>query len=111
MASTSRLRHYTAAHHRGYTGMDEINILPKYRGTVVPDGLLSSKHYTRCRHALCGVHLLRELTSFEQLSQDTKTWAAPLKELLLEMKTKVERVRDEGGKQLAEDQLRSLTEG
>jgi transposase len=71
--------------------------------------LLAYKHYTHCRHALCGVHLLRELTYFEELSEETKTWAAPLKELLLEMKGEVERVRGEGGKGLPEDQIESLT--
>jgi transposase len=89
--------------------MDEINVLPRYRGTVVHDGLLAYKSYTKCHHALCGVHLLRELTYFEELSEETKTWAGPLKELLLEMKGEVERVRGEGGKRLPEDQLESLT--
>ena len=90
--------------------MDEINVLPRYRGTCVHDGHFAYNYYTRCRHALCGVHLLRELTYFEELSAETKAWAAPLKELLLEMKEAVERVSAEGGKQLAADELRSLTE-
>jgi transposase len=42
-------------------------------------------------------------------SAETKAWAGPLKELLLEMKGEVERVKAEGGKQLAKDELRSLT--
>ena len=109
VASTSSLTHYAAAHHRGQSAMDEINILPQYRGTVVHDGHLAYKAFTRCRHALCGVHLLRELTYFEELSVETRAWAAPLKELLLEMKAEVERVRADGGKRLAEDQHRSLT--
>lgn len=110
VASTPSLTHYAAANHRGHTAMDEINVLPRYRGTVVHDGLLSYKHYTRCLHALCGVHLLRELTYFEELSAETKAWAAPLKELLLEMKEAVERRREEGGTSLSEDNLRRLTE-
>jgi transposase len=109
VASTPSMTYYAAANHRGQTAMDEINVLPWYRGTVVHDGHLAYKSYTRCRHALCGVHLLRELTYFEELSAETKTWAGPLKELLLEMKGAVERVRDEGGKRLPEDQLQSLT--
>jgi hypothetical protein len=56
------------------------------------------------------VHLLRELTYFEELTAETKTWAAPLKEVLLEMKREVERVRAAGGKRLPEDRLESLTE-
>jgi transposase len=66
-------------------------VLPAYRGTCVHDGWLSYTHYPNCRHALCGAHLLRELTYFEELSEVTKAWAAPLKELLLEMKGVAER--------------------
>ncbi|MCA1568526.1 MAG: IS66 family transposase [Acidobacteria bacterium] len=110
VASTPRLTHYAAATHRGRTAIDEINVLPSYRGTCVHDGLLSYTYYDRCRHALCGVHLLRELTYFEEVAAETKAWASPLKELLLEMKREVERVRAEGAKRLAEDKLRSLTE-
>lgn len=109
VASTPSLTHYGAAAHRGQTAMDEINVLPRYRGRCVHDGWLSYKYYTRCRHALCGVHLLRELTYFEELSVETKVWATPLKELLLEMKGAVERVRGEGGKRLVEDELSTLT--
>jgi transposase len=110
VASTPRLTHYAAAAHRGQTAITEINVLPRYRGTCVHDGWLAYTHYTRCRHALCGVHLLRELTYFEELSQETKAWASPLKELLLEMKREVERVREEGGKRLDLQRLTALTE-
>jgi transposase len=109
VASTEHLTHYAAASHRGRTAINEINVLPAYRGTCVHDGLLPYTHYTRCRHALCGVHLLRELTYFEEVSAETKAWAAPLKELLLEMKAEVERARSDGGKRLTADRLTSMT--
>ena len=105
VASTPSLTHYAAAAHRGHTAMDEINVLPQYRGTCVHDGLLSYSHYTQCRHALCGVHLLRELTYFEELGVETKQWAAPLKALLLEMKAEVDREREGGGTRLSETVL------
>jgi transposase len=110
VASTASLTHYASAAHRGHTAMDEINVLPRYRGTLMHDGLLSYKHYTKCRHALCGVHLLRELTYFEELSEETKTWATPLKELLLEMKEAVEREREGGGNRLNPSVLTELSE-
>jgi len=110
VASTPRLTHYASATHRGQTAITEAGVLPQYRGTCVHDGWLAYSHYTRCRHALCGVHLLRELTYFEELSAETKRWAAPLKELLLEMKREVERVREEGGKRLDHERLLSLIE-
>jgi transposase len=110
VASTDRLTHYASAPHRGQTAISEINVLPRYRGTCVHDGWLAYTHYTRCRHALCGVHLLRELTYFEELSAETKTWASPLKELLLEMKREVERVREGGEHRLPQAELKSLTQ-
>jgi transposase len=91
VASSAHLTHYAADVRRGKAAIDEIDILPSYRGTCVHDGWFSYTHYSDCRHALCGAHLLRELTYFEELHEVTKAWAAPLKELLLEMKGAVER--------------------
>jgi transposase len=91
VASNAHLTHYAADVRRGKAAIDEIDILPSYRGTCVHDGWLSYTHYSGCRHAICGAHLLRELTYFEELSEVTKAWAAPLKGLLLEMKGVAER--------------------
>jgi transposase len=93
VASNGRLTHYAAAEHRGRTAIDEINLLPRYRGTCVHDGLLAYTYYTRCRHALCGAHLLRELTYFAEASEQTKAWASPIMGLLLGIKEEVERSR------------------
>jgi transposase len=54
---------------------------------------------------------LRELTFFAELSEETKRWAGPLKELLLEMKAEVERAGAEGGRRLAAERLMELTAG
>jgi transposase len=110
VASTTSLTHYATAARRGQTAISEINVLPRYRGTCVHDGWAAYNSYTQCRHALCGVHLLRELTYFAELGEETKAWAEPLKELLLEMKGEVERVSAMGGKRLVEDKLTSLTQ-
>lgn len=108
VASNAKLTHYAAAAHRGRTAIDEINVLPRYRGTCVHDGLLAYTYYDRCRHALCGVHLLRELTYFEEVAAETKAWAGSLKELLLEMKGEVERVAARGEKRLPAERLAEL---
>ena len=91
VASSAHLTHYAADARRGKAAIDEAGILPSYGGTCVHDGWLSYTHYPDCRHALCGAHLLRELTYFEELCEVTKAWAAPLRELLLEMKGVAER--------------------
>jgi transposase len=105
VASNERLTHYAADVRRGKAAIDEIDILPAYRGTCVHDGWLSYTRYPDCRHALCGAHLLRELTYFEELSEVTKAWASPLKELLLEMKG----VAEGEGAQLPARRIEELT--
>jgi transposase len=109
VASTARLTHYGADARRGKAAMDELGILAQYRGTLVHDGWLSYTFYPKCRHALCGAHLLRELVYFEELGTETKAWASPLKELLLEMKAEVARVSAEGAKRLPAEKLAALT--
>jgi transposase len=109
VASTPRLTHYGADARRGKAAIDEIGILPQYRGTCVHDGWLSYTYYPKCKHALCGAHILRELIYFEELSAETKAWAGSLKELLLEMKGEAERVCSEGGKRRAAERLAELT--
>ena len=46
---------------RGQEALEAIGILPCFAGTSVHDGWRAYFHYA-CRHALCVVHLLRELT-------------------------------------------------
>jgi transposase len=109
VTSNERLTHYTAATGRGRTAMEEAGVLPRYRGMCVHDDWPAYSFYTQCRHALCGAHLLRELTFFAELSEETKAWAGPLKGLLLEMKAQVDRTDMEGGGQLADEKLAELT--
>jgi transposase len=108
VASTPRLTHYGYDAHRGRTAISELNILPGYRGTLVHDGWWAYSYYTDCKHALCGVHLLRELIYFSELDEQGKQWAAPIGELLLEMKREVEQVQEAGGERLAEERLVAL---
>jgi transposase len=108
VASTPRLTHYGYDAHRRRTAIEEINILPRYRGTVVHDGWWAYSSYTDCTHALCGAHLLRELSYFSEMDEQRKGWAAPIGELLLEMKREVEQVKQTGGDRLAEERLREL---
>ncbi len=109
VASNSSLTHYAYDSRGGKAAMDEIGILPRYRGNLVHDGWWSYDYYTACRHSLCGVHLLRELTFFTELNAEQKAWAAPLKELLLEIKDAVERERGNGREHLKADEQAAFT--
>jgi transposase len=109
VASTARLTHYGYDAGRGRAAMDEIDILPRFRGTCVHDGWLSYTYYRKCQHALCGAHLLRELTYFAELDEQRKVWAEPLRQLLLEIKREVDGAREGGGDWLDSERVTALT--
>jgi transposase len=94
VASTDRLTHYAVHAKRGAEATDAVGILPAFTGVSVHDGWKPYWRYTRCRHALCNIHHLRELTFLEEQFQ--QSWAAELKTLLREMKATVEQARAEG---------------
>lgn len=94
VASTDRLTHYAIHAKRGSEATHEIGILPGYRGVSVHDGWKPYQAHTTCRHALCNVHHLRELTFVEE--QYDQRWASDLKDLLLEMRTATEQARTQG---------------
>jgi transposase len=97
--STTRLTHYAIHAQRGHEAMDAIGILPAYRGVSVHDGWDSYDRSTACRHALCNVHHLRELTFLEE--QYPQGGATDLKALLREMKAATDHARTGGHRHLA----------
>jgi transposase len=98
VASTQQLTHYGVHPKRGTAATTDIGILPTYRGVSVHDGWKPYRALTTCRHALCNIHHLRELTFLEE--QYHQAWAKDLKELLRAMKAATERVRAAGAMQL-----------
>lgn len=102
VASTERLTHYAIHPKRGGAATESIGILPGYRGVSVHDGWAAYRANVACRHALCNIHHLRELTFLEEQYQ--QPWAKELKHLLLEMKAAVERARAQHQQHLPADQ-------
>jgi transposase len=67
---------------RGTSAMDEIGVLPNFRGVMVHDGWSSYFTYKDASHALCNAHHLRELQAAIEV-HPTHTWAKDMKDLLL----------------------------
>src|SRR5260370_4080550 len=91
--STATLTHYHVDKSRGQKALDAIGILPKFTGISIHDRW-SSYFLYECEHALCLVHLLRDLVFLAEAHK--AAWAADLIELLLDMKTATEQAREEG---------------
>ena len=72
---------------RGTEAINEINIIPRYTGTITHDCWSSYLTYNHCDHSLCGSHLVRELNSV--IESNGYAWASNMKALLLETCKKV----------------------
>jgi len=98
VASTTQLTHYGVHPKRGAEATTDIGILPAYHGVSVHDGWKPYRAHTGCRHALCNIHHLRELTFLHE--QYHQAWAKDLKDLLREMKAVTDQARTAGATHL-----------
>jgi transposase len=73
---------------RGKQALDDINVLPGFRGVAVHDCYSSYYQYKQCNHGLCNAHILRELQAASELTN--QAWAQNLKDFLVETHKKVE---------------------
>jgi transposase len=99
VASTASLTFYASHRKRGQEALEEIGILPTFRGRAVHDGWASYWRYAACTHALCNAHHLRELTFVEE--ELGQAWAKDLQALLREIKQAVDTARRQGHPALA----------
>jgi transposase len=97
VSATQALTHYAVHPKRGKEALDAIGILPQFGGRSVHDGWSSYWLYG-CLHALCHVHHLRELNFLEEEQQ--QSWAAELKEVLLDRKAACDQARESGRRAL-----------
>ena len=107
VATTEHLTYYYAHEKRGREAMDEMGILPGYKGTAVHDYWKSYLDYL-CNHSLCNTHHLRDLTFCHE--QEKSQWAADMKALLLEMKGITDVAKAQGLQSLDQQQQDILTQ-
>lgn len=67
---------------RGKAAIEDINLIPRYGGTIIHDCWASYFAYDDCSHGLCGSHLLRELAFM--VEAHGHAWARNMKRLLKE---------------------------
>jgi transposase len=101
VARTDALTHFAYDSRRGLGAMQEVGILPQFRGTLIRDGYLSYTRFGQCRHGLCNAHLLRELVFVGESDPAQAAWTKPLASLLLEIKAAAAKTRAAGAAQLS----------
>ena len=77
---------YSVHDKRGVIAINDIGILPEFNGISVHDGMKAYFTYD-CRHALCNVHHLRELTFVHEFEKEA--WAEDMKSFLKKANFKV----------------------
>ncbi|MGC1309870.1 MAG: IS66 family transposase [Phormidesmis sp.] len=98
VACTTSLTYYFVHPKRGQIAIDEMAVLPTFKGTSVHDGWQSYFLYG-CTHSLCNAHHLRELRFIVECYQ--QAWAAKMMKLLIEVKTAVDAVKLAAGTALS----------
>lgn len=87
VTSTGNLTHYDVHQKRGVEAMNEIGILPVFKGRAVHDHWKPYFQYD-CEHGLCNAHHLRELKhNHEHYNQQ---WCAKMRDFLLVIKDLIE---------------------
>ena len=99
---------------RGCEAIEAIGIIPRYGGVAIHDCWASYLSYAHCDHALCGAHLLRELTFI--VDAHDFTWAKRMKHLLVDTchavaKRKAKRLSDDAYKAVQKRYRTILTQG
>jgi transposase len=100
---TPTLTYYFHHKKRGVEAMDEMGILPSFKGRAIHDFWKSYLTYD-CDHGLCNAHKLRELV-FLYEEQDQQ-WAKKMIDSLLMIKNEVEVAKALGLTHLFEDQIK-----
>ncbi len=87
VACTSKYTYLASHASRGKKATDDIEILPRYQGTMMHDAFGTYPKYTEATHAFCHAHHLRDLKS---LIEQGYTWVMRMTTFLLAAKQAAE---------------------
>lgn len=114
VASSSTATFYGIHHRRGQEAMNDLNVLPQFRGIAIHDHWAPYFSFAQIKHGLCNAHHLRELTYIHE--QEKEEWALKMKNHLLATKRLVdmaegEQLRPEVIKNIETDYAKIVVEG
>lgn len=86
----------------------ELSLIKDYTGKLVHDSYASYFNFLSIIHALCGAHIIRELTSQEEIGRQ---WAVKMKTLLLKLKATDEEQNMNNRENIVKHYQQILTDG
>jgi transposase len=101
VASSQTAVHYGVHKKRGKEAINEIDILPQYKGILVHDHWTPYNAYTNITHSYCNAHILRELQA--EIDKNDKSWAKEMQKLLKEANKSVRTQKEEGKSSLSQE--------
>lgn len=94
VARTEKLTAFHLHTSRGRKAVNEFGVLPTYTGTIVRDALAVYDTYP-ATHALCGAHLIRELTAVAEAHPD-QIWPGQARSALADLADAARTARSQG---------------
>ena len=107
VASSSKFTYYMLHAKRGQVAMDDMAILPNYKGIVVHDHWKPYNKYTNCKHSYCNAHILRELNGV--WDNNKVQWSQDMHLLLTKMNIEVHKAKDKGKQSLSRYKIKKFT--
>jgi transposase len=93
---------------RGVDAMNEMGILPNYKGVAVHDHWKPYFTYKDMRHSLCNAHHIRELRGINENYE--QPWAKEMRQHLLDINAMVNEYKNAGKSYLPSKEIKKLSE-
>jgi transposase len=93
-ASNEWFTHFSFHEKRGGEAIEDIGILPRFRGIAIHDRWAPYFQFEDCAHGLCGSHLLRDLRFI--MEQEREPWAKAMRKCLRKMNEAVKKAKANG---------------
>jgi transposase/uncharacterized coiled-coil protein SlyX len=105
VARTDQLTAYHLHESRGRVAVDEFGVLPAFSGTVVHDAMAvyDGPTYATATHALCGAHIIRELTAAAEAHPEAQ-WPTQARSALADLADLAQHATDRGLHQIPPEQ-------
>ena len=83
--------------------MDEMAIIPNYKGVLVHDHWTPYNKYTNCTHSYCNAHILRELNGVTE--KESVLWSQDMHTLLTNMNIAVHKAKESNKTTITQAQI------